>query len=865
MEGKNRKQDGDAADHAHFAHPEDGGAFEEGFDGNEAGGGAGDGKGAEENALNEAGAVDVDAGFAGHGDDGRDDHDGADKLPDGEGFGEEEYGEDDDEGAVEAVDDGEAGGADGVKAHEEEGIGDADAEHAGAENEQVVTGGDGAKEGVAGEPHGGEQEDDGEEAFEEVEADGVYGFAAFFEEDDGEGPTDGGHEGQNRSEVVGQGVGHGSGRYEVWAGRTRGKQRGVRISSLAEVGGAKMGRSVGGISAGCFLINGYTIPVDRLCEIINFLAKRSLSVLRPRRPIGRPPRNMPKAGSDVWQALNSRGNIPEPHPLTEEYYRDLKRRHIVRLLLTYILPIVLLTVYFLYQYRGLVTQGQQLHLLAAAENQAYTLDLFLSERRVNLDNLIDDPRFEAPPSSSAMDGYLGKLQMNSETFVDLGFFDLTGVQTAYAGPFSSLEKRNYAEEEWWKQLREPDHHFVITDIYLGFRQRPHFTIAVSRVIDSQYVVLRATLDPRKIHEYITSRQEIGEAYTSIVNRAGYYQVVTPDIGMPLEDSFFDPPSEPRFGLAEMPTRDGKAPCAYAWLTAADWAVVVHPVALGSFGLSGDFLLKFIGISALVSVLILGIIFNRAQGLVEMQRESDRTREQLGHAAKLASVGELAAGIAHEINNPLAVINEQAGLMKDLMDPQFGTPTPPEQLTGYLDTIQAAVFRCRDITRKLLGFVRKTEMDLRLHDIHTLLDDVVVGLLGHEMTVSNVEVVKDYGEHIPQIVTDGNQLEQVVLNIIKNGIDALEEQPGQIIIATWCEEGEVHIAIRDSGKGMTEDQLNHIFLPFYTTKEVGKGTGLGLSVSYGIIKNLGGRLAVESQPGHGSTFTITLPLRSQSGK
>jgi two-component system NtrC family sensor kinase len=118
---------------------------------------------------------------------------------------------------------------------------------------------------------------------------------------------------------------------------------------------------------------------------------------------------------------------------------------------------------------------------------------------------------------------------------------------------------------------------------------------------------------------------------------------------------------------------------------------------------------------------------------------------------------------------------------------------------------------------------------------------------------------DYDMAIPQVTTDENQLQQVLLNIINNGVDALDEQPGRITISTRYQRQNLYIAITDTGKGMPPEQKEKIFLPFYTTKEVGKGTGLGLSVSYEIIKGLGGIIEVESTPGRGSTFTIMLPL------
>jgi two-component system NtrC family sensor kinase len=158
----------------------------------------------------------------------------------------------------------------------------------------------------------------------------------------------------------------------------------------------------------------------------------------------------------------------------------------------------------------------------------------------------------------------------------------------------------------------------------------------------------------------------------------------------------------------------------------------------------------------------------------------------------------------------------------------------------------------------LGFVRKREVELKSHDLGKIIDGVVDGLLGKKAEVSNIEIVRDYGAATSPISTDANQLQQVLLNIINNGIDALEDKPGQITIRAVREEGTVRIAISDTGKGMTKEQLGKIFLPFFTTKPVGKGTGLGLSVSYGIVKNLGGDIEVKSRAGQGSTFTVVLP-------
>ncbi|RJP73485.1 MAG: sensor histidine kinase [Candidatus Zixiibacteriota bacterium] len=553
-------------------------------------------------------------------------------------------------------------------------------------------------------------------------------------------------------------------------------------------------------------------------------------------------------------------SVPPPGADTpsERYYRELLGKNFLRLALTYLAPLILLTVYFTLQYRAVSREGRRLHLRSVAEHQANMMDLFLSERVVNLANLIDDPKLPLPPTSGLMEALLNRLQKNSPSFVDVGFFDSTGIQRAYAGPLPYLENRNYSHEAWFISLRSGEENFIITDVYLGLRQQPHFTLAVRRIIGGQYFVLRATLDPKSITDYLHSLGESRNTAFSIVNRSGTLQLATPEIGTPMQASPLVPPVSPRIGDQRVRRGHQKVDYAYAWMRTAGWGVVVRDIE-GENGvpLLGN-LFGVMAFSLAPILVVLSIIVFRSKKLVQMQIERETAKAQFEHAAKLASVGELSAGIAHEINNPLAIISEEVGLIRDLMNPEFKMHTTFDDLIPHLDNIREAVYRCRDITRKLLSFVRKDAIHLKPHDVNQLLDDVVDGLLIREMAVSNIQIVKNYSCELPSIVTDANQLTQVLLNILNNAADAIEP-PGAITIATSCASGWLSVAIADTGKGITQEMMGRIFLPFYTTKEVGKGTGLGLSVSYGIVKSLGGDILVESIPGKGSVFTVRLPV------
>ncbi|MBF0430890.1 MAG: ATP-binding protein [Fibrobacteria bacterium] len=539
----------------------------------------------------------------------------------------------------------------------------------------------------------------------------------------------------------------------------------------------------------------------------------------------------------------------------EKYYRDLYKKHLLRLLLTYLIPFVLFILYFQFEYSTILSHRNSLHMKSIAENQAKTLDLFLRERVVNLMNLIDDPKVQCPPSTEMMQNDLQRLNRESSAFIDIGFFDSKGVQIEYAGPIPTLEKREYGEEKWYVDLKEQKERYIITDIYLGLRKKPHFTIGVKRIIDNKYIVMRATLDPEKIYEYMTSIEGAKDVYISTINRKGYYQLVTPHVGNVLDNSGIIPPDKPYLGTQHTDFNGKKVSYAYARLQNASWAVVVRPASnISSFNVS----LQILIIGGLIILVILSIIFINARRLVRMEKDKDMARNQLEHASKLASVGELAGGIAHEINNPLAIIASEAGLMKDFMELKKEGYTGCEGMNSHLDNITEAAYRCRDITTRLLSFVRKEEFNLKEWCIHDLIDDVVSGFLEREMAVSGIQIERKYAK-LPDIVIDGNQFKQVLLNIINNAVDAISP-PGNITIVTTSDGKNELITITDTGKGMSEEQMQKVFLPFFTTKEVGKGTGLGLSVSYAIIKNLGGNINVESKTGEGSSFSIVLPIQ-----
>ncbi len=555
----------------------------------------------------------------------------------------------------------------------------------------------------------------------------------------------------------------------------------------------------------------------------------------------------------------------DPSLRSEAYYRELQRKNILRLLLTYLAPLILLSAYFSFQYGSILRESLRNHLRTVAENHAKTMDLYLQERIVNLSNLIDDPKLGIPPTPGAMHELLLKLTSASDAFEDIGFLDPTGAQVAYEGPYPQLRNQSYAAEPWYAALRKRGENFIVTDNYPGFRKKPHFTLAVSRVVNGSCFVLRAALDQAKVYQYLASLAETPEVDITIVNPAGQYQLATHGIGQPRQVSPIIPPVSPRLATMTAQIDGATVQYAYAWMRTCDWALIARPSADAGSALSGHAQINIVAFSAAIIAVIFSVIVIRAKKIVQTIRQADTTRAQLSdnllHASKLATVGELASGIAHEINNPLAIINEEVGLIQDMMNPKFKLDVELEDLGPHLDSIQEAVFRCRDITGKLLAFVRRSEISVQPYNIHELIDEVVNGFYGREMSVSNIQIIRSYCREEVMIVADKTQLEQVFLNLINNAIDAMNGQGKLTITTTLLWEDRVRIDIEDTGKGMSPEQLQKIFTPFYTTKQAGRGTGLGLSISYAIIKSLAGDISVASKQGEGSTFSISLPIQS----
>jgi len=251
-----------------------------------------------------------------------------------------------------------------------------------------------------------------------------------------------------------------------------------------------------------------------------------------------------------------------------------------------------------------------------------------------------------------------------------------------------------------------------------------------------------------------------------------------------------------------------------------------------------------------------IILEDVSEKLRCEREQQSVREQLFQAEKLSALGRLVAGVAHELNNPLAVIMGNAQLLLAL--------NPEERTKRRIETINKSVERSKKIVQNLLSFAHQTPAKKTYTGVNGIIEDCLE-FKAYDYEAHRIEVIKELEEKLPKTVANFHQLQQVFINILENGQQALLSNTGEktMKIKTESKDGKIYISFKDNGPGIPPENLNRIFEPFFTTKEIGKGTGLGLSLAYGIIQEHGGKLWAESKEGQGVTFIIELPILEDS--
>jgi two-component system NtrC family sensor kinase len=544
----------------------------------------------------------------------------------------------------------------------------------------------------------------------------------------------------------------------------------------------------------------------------------------------------------------------------EPRYQQLARRMVLTALAAALIPLYVIGAAIYLYFTSIQEQSHRAELRNLIVNRAGAVQLFLAERTAMLQAIAHTASLDQIRRPDELRNILRILNRRQRSFVDLGVLDAAGNHLAYVGPYQ-LQDRKYGGEPWFEETM--DRGVYVSDVFLGFRRIPHFVVAVRRDDSPQPWILRATIDSEVFTRLVRSGQigTTGDAY--IVNRLGQYQTPPRFGGEILSTAPFDtsiaPPGD---SVVTRNLPDGRRILsAFAWLPDKEWLLVIDRDAREPLApLQLAFKLELAGL-LVGSLLIAGAIVYHVRQMIARLEAEDRKRvaaeAQLAHSARLVSLGRMAAGVAHEINNPLAAIGELAGLMEDLIDDEFVRASPHGELfRSNVRKIQEHVDRTREITHRMLGFARRMEPRQDTLNANDVVEEAL-SFVEREASFREVRIVRQLDPTLPMIRSDRAQLQQVILNLVNNALDAVS-RGGQIVVSSRAYGDLVEVQIDDNGAGIPKELHDRIFDPFFTTKDPGKGSGLGLSICHTIMQQLDGTLAFDSEPGSGTTFWVRLP-------
>ncbi len=494
--------------------------------------------------------------------------------------------------------------------------------------------------------------------------------------------------------------------------------------------------------------------------------------------------------------------------------------------------------------------------------------MFLSERTAILGAIADTHTFQ---SIIADDNLARKLEVMNRwagAFVDLGVIDQSGRQLAYVGPYG-LKGRDYSDQEWFDEAISKGIH--ISDVYLGFRKLPHFIIAVRRHEGQNSWILRATIDPDVFGRIVQSAQTgtTGDAY--LLNVKSVFQTKPRFGGNILETA---PVNTSLFGKNTTTfeqTLEGRRNVLFggAWLKIKkDWLLVITRDAeteMADLFATRNVQIGIV-VAGIIAIVLTTVLTTRMmiRQLIQAETRMGEMNAQLVQSDKLAALGKMAAGVAHEINNPLAVILQKTGWLSDLLEDEELQKSPNlQEFRSSVHKIEEHVERARKVVHNMLGYVRRMEPRLEDVDINQTVNQTI-DILENFARANSIDIQADLAADVPIIAGDQAKLQQVILNLITNAIDAIGKE-GTVTVRTAADDAHIHIVVADSGPGIPENLQKKVFDPFFTTKSGGKGNGLGLWVSYSIIEKMGGTLGLRSEEGHGAEFSIRLPIVSPEAK
>lgn len=553
----------------------------------------------------------------------------------------------------------------------------------------------------------------------------------------------------------------------------------------------------------------------------------------------------------------------------KERYLTLNRSFLMIMLLITLVPLSITTALSFFQYRALIKQETIHNAQWNAESTRQGIEAFIDKLRATIQVISESYKYKDLSNQENLDRVFENLKSKNRGLVDLSVIGPDGVQQTYSGPFN-LKGKDYSDSLWYKKALSRK--VYVSEVFMGFRNVPHFVIAISKKVTGEdgYWVLRASIDTETLDQFLAGVRTENLVDVFLINRKGELQSSSHSYGNVADQSpvvIERLPHSKNISMEEKSHGNKAIINVISQINETPWYLVLEQYGYSDKKSWVVFKRELLFIYCVSFVVIICLTFPLAAFLATTIRNAEETREgvlaESEHANKLASIGRLAAGIAHEINNPLAIINEKAGLMKDLLQVSDDFKYR-DKFLRQIDSVENAVKRSRTITHRLLGFARRMDVKLEQVQINTVITEVL-GFLDKEAAYQEIRIDQDLQPDLPGIMSDHGQMQQIFMNIINNAIDAVGHG-GIIQISTrQIDAKNVRVDICDNGPGMPPEVLKKVFEPFYTTKKASErqGTGLGLSITYGLVKKLGGKISASSEVGAGTTFTILLPTKPVS--
>ncbi|MEW5908407.1 MAG: ATP-binding protein [Thermodesulfobacteriota bacterium] len=529
-----------------------------------------------------------------------------------------------------------------------------------------------------------------------------------------------------------------------------------------------------------------------------------------------------------------------------------------------LVPLIFITV-LNYSFTGHAIESEWvLRTARTVSNTQRAISFFLQERKSALDFITHDNSVSELNNPSRLSDILETLKQSfGEGFVDLGLIDSNGRQTCYVGPYG-LSEKDYSGQPWFKQVLKTGVH--ISDVFLGYRNVPHLVVAVKKNLpEGTFNVLRASIAIEPFEHLLSNLELGGMGDAFIINLEGILQTSSHYFGGVLQKvSLSVPHYSPTTQVIEVKTESNDPIfIGYRFIEETPFILMIVKQKNELMKQWNRTSLKLILFLLISMSFILAVIVGTVTYMVNRIYIADERRlitlHKVEYENKMASIGRLAASVAHEINNPLAIINENTGLIIDLfaMNKEYSEDA---KLNKLLVSITKSVKRAGSITKRLLTFARNLQAEIEPVHIEEVVREVL-SFLQKEAEHRSIDIrINVQQPYVPIIETDRGKLEQVFLNIINNAFAAMSDSGQLIVQITYDGRDNVEIRFQDNGYGIPKEYLDRIFEPFFSTKTRNGGTGLGLSITYNLINEIGGRIQVESEVNKGACFTITLPLK-----